>query len=74
MRNLKRSVDWNPQTEKDIRDMEKLLLHRQWRIYLDRDNLSGVRVREAIVPVFQQWIDHDIYRSWMLWRLSLPNR
>lgn len=43
--------------------MEKLLLYRQWRIHFDRgDNLSGLRVRTAVVPSFNLWIDHP--RRW----------
>lgn len=49
---LKKSGEWSLPVEKNIRDMERLLLNRQWQIHIRRANLSGVRVREAINLVF----------------------
>lgn len=63
IRELRNSNDWDPHEENDIRLNEKILLHRQWKIHLERgNNLSGIRVRAAIVPSFDAWIGHP--RKW----------
>lgn len=63
VRELKRSEDWSPQAEKEIRVMEKLLLHRQWRIHIaSGTNHFSLRVRAAVLPIFNEWIDHP--RKW----------
>lgn len=63
IRELRNSIDWDPREEDDIRKNEKSLLYRQWKIHIGRGNqLSGIRVRAAIVPCFDAWIGHS--RKW----------
>lgn len=35
-----------------------LLMRRQWYALLDKDNIPGARVREAILPILDRWLDH----------------
>lgn len=63
IKELKGSGNWAPQADNEVRAMEKLLLHRQWKIHLENGaNLSGLRVRTAVFPSFSEWIAHD--RKW----------
>lgn len=63
VRDLKNSGNWTPQEDREIRQMERLLLYRQWKLHLDNGiNLSGLRVRTAVYPSFSAWMDHP--RDW----------
>lgn len=59
IRELKSLGVWTPEDDRGIRDMEKLLLHRQWQIHVRRNGLSGARVRRAVAPIFMEWISRD---------------
>ncbi|GAB1860790.1 Reverse transcriptase [Camponotus japonicus] len=57
VRELKNNGLWNKAEEKDIKKEEEIILRRQWRIYLQRDNISGARVCSAIEPLLDAWLD-----------------
>lgn len=59
IRDLTDLNNWTPEADKEIREMERLLLHRQWYLHNSRDRLSGLRVRMAIQPVFFDWIGRN---------------
>lgn len=43
--------------------MERLLLHRQWLLHImRRTNRFGLRIRVAVTPNFNAWINRD--RKW----------
>lgn len=50
---------WCKKREKEIKADEKILLHRQWMIYIQREDAAGKRTCEAIAPCFQNWIDRS---------------
>ncbi|CAL1672035.1 unnamed protein product [Lasius platythorax] len=37
--------------------MEELLLRRQWQIHLSKASLPGIRTRNAIRPILDEWLD-----------------
>lgn len=52
-----RKLGWATREEQlEIRSAQDLLLIRQWKIHIGNVNLSGSRVREAIRPVFGDWV------------------
>lgn len=60
IKDLKSRLDWTPQEELEIRNMEKALMYRQWSVHIrNRLNPSGLRIRNAIAPVFREWINHS---------------
>lgn len=54
---LKRNDMWSKSDEKEIKKEEMILLKRQWEIYLQRENVAGVRTCRAILPVMDRWLD-----------------
>lgn len=42
----------------EVRKAANLLMRRQWTILLQGDGIPGQRVREAILPVLDRWLDH----------------
>lgn len=49
--------EWSKKKEREIKADEKILLHRQWKTYSQREEAAGKRTCEAIAPNFQNWID-----------------
>lgn len=54
---LKRNNTWNPLEERDIKKEEMFLLRRQWKLYLQRRDVAGVRTVTALLPSFDEWLD-----------------
>lgn len=81
---LKRQDKWNPLVEKEIKKKEEILLRRQWKLYLQRRDAAGARTCNAILPVFDMWLDRrhgelvshntTLYRTWVLLHLVAPYR
>lgn len=57
-RELARRQEYTVEAKAEIREAATLLMRRQWLAALDREDCPGVRVREAIIPVFDRWLDH----------------
>lgn len=49
---LKRNEEWTAETEREVRTQQRMLLKRQWKVHLQGRDLAGARVRDAILPVF----------------------
>lgn len=62
IQDLKRVDAWSARGERGVREQELALLRTQWRIWLDRRDVSGVRTMKAIRPVFLQWLECDWIR------------
>jgi len=56
---LKISGQTSDKRVRDIREEERLLMVRQWAIYLQRSGISGVRVRDAILPCLSEWLERS---------------
>lgn len=56
VQDLKLVGEWNKKVEAEIKEDEKTLLTRQWKIYTDGPASAGKRTIEAISPSFTQWI------------------
>ncbi|KMQ91162.1 reverse transcriptase [Lasius niger] len=54
---LRSTKQWSKIAVKEIKEEETLIMRRQWEFHIGRPNLSGVRVREAVLPIFNQWLD-----------------
>lgn len=54
---LKRNNAWNPLEEREVKKEEMLLLRRQWKLYLQRRDVAGLRTVTAILPSFDEWLD-----------------
>lgn len=54
---LKRQRLWNKLEERAIKREEEILLRRQWRIFLQRRDVAGVRTCRAIEPLLDPWLD-----------------
>lgn len=50
--------EYTAEAKGEIREAATLLMRRQWYAMLDRGDSSGKRVREAILPIFDRWLDH----------------
>lgn len=50
--------EYTAEAKGEIQEAATLLMRRQWYAMLDRENSSGKRVREAILPIFDRWLDH----------------
>jgi len=57
IRDLKETGAYDAKEEAYIKNEEILIIHRQWKIYLQRSGLPGKRVIEAVVSQFQKWLD-----------------
>lgn len=44
---------------REIREEERLLMIRQWSINLQRGGISGVRVRDAVLPCLSAWLERN---------------
>lgn len=55
---LKERQELSAEANAEIRAAATLLMRRQWHATLDNEECSGKRVREAILPVFDRWLDH----------------
>lgn len=56
---LKARNEFSPQTEKDVRNGENLLLVRQWEISLSKPGIWGQKTVEAIRPSLRKWLVRD---------------
>lgn len=54
---LQNSTDWSNDMAQEIGESENLIMRRQWAIYLEKPNLSGARIRGAILPILNDWLD-----------------
>lgn len=54
---LKRNEQLTDQKVREIREEERLMMIRQWGVYLQRGGISGIRVRDAILPCLSEWLD-----------------
>lgn len=68
VRDCKIDGTWTERLENEIKDDEKIVLLRQWRIYSERPDAAGKRTCEAIIPILDTWLD----RSWgmMTYRIT----
>lgn len=46
------------ETRSEIRKAANLIMRRHWIVLLEREGIPGQRVREAILPILDRWIDH----------------
>lgn len=58
LRELKANDDWSPDNEREIRNQERTSLRRRWRAYLQGRGLAGACVREAVLPILDEWLKH----------------
>lgn len=56
---LKRKGEWNPIIDKEIKKDEKILIYRQWKIFLQQDKVAGVRTCNAILPNLERWCERS---------------
>lgn len=68
IRDCKIDGTWTERLENEIKNDERIVLLRQWRIYSERPDTAGKRTREAIIPILDTWLD----RSWgmMTYRIT----
>lgn len=60
IRDLKSQNIWTPEEDSEIRRMERALMFRQWSIHINsRRNPFGLRIRNAVAPVFLEWMGHS---------------
>lgn len=57
LRDLRRAGDLSIDAVDDIRSGERLLLRRQWEAFLRGNDLTSARLRGAIVPHLEDWVD-----------------
>lgn len=57
VRELKDEGIYNKKEEAEIKEEERILLNRQWRLYMERPSVAGKRTCEAIAPHLTNWID-----------------
>lgn len=57
IRELKIKKCWSKKNEKDIICNENLTMMTQWKTYLQDKSTAGVRTRDAILPVWDEWMD-----------------
>lgn len=57
IKDLKNLNLWSRKEEKDIKADEKVILYRQWSLYIQRTEAAGKRTCNAIAPRFQLWMD-----------------
>lgn len=58
-RELKEEGEWNKKKELEIKNDERILMIRQWKIYLERPTIAGKRTCDAISPVVTRWLDRE---------------
>lgn len=56
VRDLRETREWSEEAEQDIRQMDEVLLLRQWSIYLGDRYFPVARTREAILPHLGAWV------------------
>lgn len=56
---LKINNTWSKREEEEIKEEEKIILHRQWKLYVQRRDAAGARTLNAIIPAMQNWIDRQ---------------
>lgn len=49
----------NAESREEIWEAANTLMLRQWRIYLDNVMPQGKRTKDAIMPVFDQWVNRE---------------
>lgn len=54
---LKNNDMWNVNDEKEIKKEERIIMNRQWELYVARASTAGVRTRDAILPAFEKWME-----------------
>ncbi|XP_071576941.1 uncharacterized protein [Temnothorax nylanderi] len=57
---MKRAGTYTPDSPKEIRAEEWLVLRRQWADHIRQPNLAGKRTREAIAPNFDDGMDRSV--------------
>lgn len=56
LRELRLNNEWTLDTEKEVRLQELTMLRRRWKSHLQGRNLAGVRVREVVFPILDEWL------------------
>lgn len=50
---------WSKEAENEIKCMEKIIMRRQWRLFLSRPEAAGLRTLNAILPNLDGWLDRS---------------
>lgn len=56
-RDLLNSGVWSKTLENEIKEMEKLIMKRQWKLFMTRPEAAGLRTINAIMPNFEGWLN-----------------
>lgn len=56
IKDLKSWGEYTPEARRELEVMADIILERQWKIYFANPSLPSKRVREAILPVFSEWV------------------
>jgi len=67
-RDCKIDGTWTDSLENEIKEDERIVLLREWRIFSERPDAAGRRTRKAIIPILDVWLN----RSWgmMTYRIT----
>lgn len=58
-RDLIAQGEWTKVKEREIKNMETVIMRRQWKLQLGGRETAGLRTVEAIVPQLDEWLDRS---------------